>query len=391
MAKKRDDGQYDIPKMSLTGDQDMVGSPIDEEGQLLWEAAQEEGDEVMLPPTVSTYSHRTSYVPPPPDQKMLKRDLVEALENALQSLEACEKALQTEEEPTQGFYEIQGLQVLDTTTLAIRAARLYYALHTNPKRLNAIRPDQQIRKELYDVLEVLKKCAGRNFAGGFREDERLAVLVWVSEVGMIIDQEAKLEEKERKERNNWLWLDDARWPANTEKQRELAFLDWLLREASDCLPPPLEPSGAQQSEFFRSLSDGRRLIRMHNAAVKRSKKQFGQIDKFHDDIAKPYRRADNVRYWLKAAELRWELKLKLDVMAVVNGQAESPAWVIFEDTVLQWSKSVRTELTKDWNGDEERRLHMRAKSLALASPFSSPSKPRRKNSGASSRLPVEEE
>jgi len=366
MAKKKDNGEYDLPKLGTGG---VVDSPIDEEGQLLWEAAQEDGEEVMLPPTVSTYSHRSHYVPPPPDQKTLKRELVEALENALHAVEACERmAKDATETPTPGFHELQGLQVLDTTTLAIRAARLYYTLHPNPDRLNAVRSDQELRKELYSVLDVLKKCAARHFAGGFREDERLAVLVWVSEVGMMIDQEAKLEEADRKERKDWHWMDDAKW-IDKEQERDRNFLTFLLH--GSC-PPPGGEDDADDAVFFRKFADGKDLIHMHNAAVKKSKRQFGGIESFHEDVAKPYRRADNLRYWLKAAELRFELKLQLNVMAVANVQEDDHVWASFETAVRQWSQVVRAELTKDWNGEEDRKLHARARSLALATPSGSP-------------------
>ncbi|ETI28040.1 hypothetical protein G647_00489 [Cladophialophora carrionii CBS 160.54] len=371
MAKKKQNGEYDIPKSSLSVDQDLVESPVDDEAQALWEASQEDGADLMLPPTVSTYSHRSTFVAPPPDQKTMKKELVEALENALQAVESCER-LSTEgaDDQAQGFYEIQGLHVLDTTTQAIRAARLYYTLHPNPQKLNSIRSDQELRKDLYSVLDVLKKCASRNFAGGFREDERLAVLVWVSDVGMMIDREAKMEEAERTERKDWHWMDDSKW-VGRERERDVNLLKFLL-EGTGQSPPAERPE--ETPEFFRNLADGRDLVKMHNAAVKRSKRQFDFIKTFHEDVAKPYRRADNLRFWLKAAELRWELKLQLDVMAVANQVENNATWSSFEDVVRQWSRGVRAELTKDWNGEEERRLHARARSLAMASPLSSPAR-----------------
>lgn len=376
MAKKKQNGEYDIPKLALGANEDMVESPIEDEVQALWDAAQEDGVDVMLPPTVSTYSHRSTYVAPPPDQKTMKKELVEALENALQAVESCESASsESSEAESQGFYEIQGLHVLDTTTQAIRAARLYYTLHPNPQKLNSIKSDQELRKDLYSVLDVLKKCASRNFAGGFREDERLAVLVWVSDVGMMIDQEAKMEEAEKTERKDWHWMDDSKW-VDRDSERDVNFLKFLLEGVGQ---KPSFEKPAEEPEFFRNLADGRDLVNMHNAAVKRSKRQFDFIKTYHEDVVKPYRRADNIRYWLKAAELRWELKLQLDVMAVATPIDNETTWSSFEEVVRQWSRGVRAELSKDWNGEEERKLHARARSLAMASPLSSPA---RRNSPA---------
>ena len=387
MAKKKQNGEYDIPKLSLSDSSEVVDSPIDEEGQMMWEAVQEDGDAIMLPPTVSTYSHRPQHVLPPPDQKSLKKDLVDALENALHALESCEKANATEASPTQGFYELQGLQILDTATLAIRAARLYYTLHPHPRRLNSIRSDQKLRKELHSVLDVLKKCAARNFAGGFREDERLAVLIWVSEVGMMIDQEAKLEEAEKNERRDWHWMDDQRWRDNEDGQ-DLDFLKWLLRRIGSDVSLQDSPS---LSDLTRRFSDGQALDRMHNAAVKESKRQFELIEKTHEDIAKPYRRADNIRYWSKASERRWETFLKFDVMGVANLKEDEAVWKGFEKAIRTWARAVRAELTKDWNGEEERKLHARARSLALASPLGSPSKNKSTPASSTASLLLEEE
>ena len=380
LAKKKQNGEYDIPRLSLRESQ--TESPTDEEVQMMWEAAQEDGDEVMLPPTVSTYSHRPNYVPPPPDHETLKRELVEALENALQALESCESPPgEPRQTPNEGFYQIQGLHILDTVTLAIRAARLYYTQHPSPRRLHSIRPDQQLRKELHEVLDILRKCASRNFAGGLREDERLMVLVWVSDVGMMIDREAKLQEQERNERKDWQWMDDSRWVGN-EHARDISFLHFLIRKAKAGAQKHEIPQGLQ---FLKTLADGRDLIAMHNAAVRESKRHFELISSFHSDVGKPYRRADNLRYFIKAAERRFEIKVKFDVMAVANLREEEAAWRGFENALLDWSKGVRAELTRDWNGDEERRLHARAKSLALASSHASPS---RKSKAASESSPV---
>jgi hypothetical protein len=393
LAKKKETGEYDIPRLSLgSSGGEIVDSPIEEEAQLLWEAAQEDGHDVMLPPTVSTYSHKPIYVPPPPDQKTLKKDLVDALENALHALEACDRDLGPGETSTQGFHEIQGLHILDTTTLAIRAARIYYTSHPNATRLNSIRSDQQIRKDLYGVMDVLKKVAGRNFAGGLHEGERLAILIWVSEVGMMIDQEAKMEEAEKNERENWHWMDNSRWDGK-EIDREISFLEFLSDKSSSILEAPsTQDSTPATSDFFQTLADGRKLCQMHNTAVQRSKKQFGQIKVWHEDVAKPYRRADNLRYWLKAAEIRWEIKLKLDVMKLVSATEHSDIQGTFQDVVLQWSREVREELSKDWNGEEERKLHARAKSLgarslAMSSPHASP--PKKNASVSSVAVPVD--
>lgn len=395
LAKKKQNGEYDLPvpsRVSLSrtcsdAGSSVMESPIEEEGALLWDAAQEDGEDVMLPPTVSTYAHRTHHLPPPPDQKTLKKDLVDALENAVHALEetASEDTHEGSEHEAQGLYEIQGLHILDTTTLAIRAARLYYTLHPNPIILSSIRPDVQIRKDLVAVLDVLKKWASRKFAGGLHEDERLSILVWVSEVGMMIDKEARIEEAERQEREGWQWMDASLW-SGKDKEREICFLESLLQAGSNKpaelkLPPwtEIDVGADEPTPWLKEFLDGRAAVKMHNAAVKRSKRHFGEIKTWHEDVAKPYRRADNLRFWIKAAEIRWEIKLSVNVMDVANSVKQADLWHQFERVVLQWSKCVREEIIRDWRNDEDRKLHARAKSLALASPTGSPTKSKNLN------------
>ena len=373
MATKDQNGENDRSTPTLHGPA-ALDSPVEEEGQLGWEAAQEEGGDIMLPPTVSTYSDRTQRLQPLPDHGSLKKNLVDALESALHALEDVSWHSTTSEGtgPTEGCDEIYGLHILDITTFAIRAARMYYIMHPNPARLNQVKPDYQVRRDLISVLDVLKRWAARKFAGGLHEDERVDLLVWISEVGMMIDQETRLEDSERRERDRLEWMNGATW-AGREKERETNFLSSLLYssfgEVNPSLPEHTHVSQEQtQTKFLNALADGRKLIQMHNEAVKRSRKQFGQIGPHHTDVDKPYRRAENLRFWIKAAQLRWEVKLDVNVMGVVSRSRDHVIWSSFDEAVMKWSKTVREELTRDWKSEEERKLHARAKSLALAGP-----------------------
>jgi hypothetical protein len=84
-------------------------------------------------------------------------------------------------------------------------------------------------------------------------------------------------------------------------------------------------------------------------AVRRSRRRFGAIPAWHTDTQKPYRAADNLRYWLKAAELRWETSLKVDALAVVYG-TEPKVWEQFEDAVRLWCRRVREEISGEVRG-----------------------------------------
>ncbi|KAE8354657.1 hypothetical protein BDV28DRAFT_130432 [Aspergillus coremiiformis] len=366
----------DIPKLLLTPNarfiEDLTASPTDESADPIEEDFDEH--EVMLPPTVSTYSVKTFHLPPPPDLLALRKDLLDALDDAGKSMET----IGSQKEPPRnmkpprinvdelpdlgdltskmvagvvplGWHELQGMRILDVVTLAIRAARIYYTAHERPERLASIKSEREIRQELFDMLEVLKRWASRNFTGGLRDDERSSIMSWMGNVRSMLAQEVRMEEAEAQERQGWAWA-NCDW-AGKKRAREESFLCSLLE--TDSLPTWTSPDGQTLPtpvlEWFR---DGRGLVQIHNQAVKKSKRPFCEIKSFHVDVAKPYRCADNIRYWIKAAEIRWEVKLEMDVMGVVHGDSDE-AWRKFDTALLTWCKAVREELMRDWRDPDQ--------------------------------------
>ncbi|OJJ48004.1 hypothetical protein ASPZODRAFT_151408 [Penicilliopsis zonata CBS 506.65] len=379
-----------VPRLLLTPNSRFIEEDGEDNGELLVESPTDEGGlepdcdsdgyEVMLPPTVSTYSIKTHYIPPPPDLRSLRRDLLTALRRAETELEEMDGRTgpspdlkpprislspddlpETEEDALrqsaavaaaaaastpQGWQEIQGMKILDVVTLAIRAARIYYTAHERPDRLALIKSERDIRQELFNVLEVLKRWAARGFTSGMRADEHDAITGWMADVRGLLARDAQLEEDEVRERESWVWATDE-WEGR-ELEREASFLSSLLEPDQPPLPAwePVEGRPVPTTLLER-LRDGRDLVRMHNIAVKKSKRPFGEIKTFHTDVAKPYRCADNLRFWLKASEIRWETKLDMDVMGVVYG-ASDEAWRRFDAALLTWCRAVREELVRDW-------------------------------------------
>ncbi|KAL2856009.1 hypothetical protein BJY01DRAFT_187161 [Aspergillus pseudoustus] len=374
---KKNKSADEVPQLLLTPNarfaDDLTLSPTEADPTQVGEEGFVDDGEVMLPPTVSTYSIKTHYIPPPPDLLQLRRDLLNAIWKAQKEIDSVSQdelspeslppridlppdANTESEDDSQrqadlaaarkGWDEIQGMRILDVVTLAIRAAKIYYTTHEYPERLASIKSEREIRQELFSVLEVLKRWAGRNFEGGLQEDERIAVQGWMSDVRDMLSREAQLEDAEVKERAGWVWI-EGDWTGR-ERQREEAFLTSLIGPESP-LPAWTAPDnndGSPPSAFLERLRDGRDLVRLHNLGVKKSKRPFGEIKSFHEDVAKPYRRADNLRYWIKAAELRWETKLEMDVMGVVYGSSDD-AWHRFDKAILAWCKAVREELSQD--------------------------------------------
>jgi len=311
----------------------------------------------MLPPTVSTYKLKPSYTEPLPDLPVLRRELKEALQDACKVLEEAQNHTPSPpatpspsgEDVHAGYYEVQGLQLLDIMTLAIRAAKNYYTAHSDHAKLYAIKSEKDLRADLYQVLDVLKRMASRNFRGGMRVLELASFLAWIESIDSLLKQEMQIEQREAAERESWVWR-EGDW-SGKEREREFLFLKSFDPCSSEPLPEwpeaatSAEDSNVQiPSDFLVALQDGQRLIRLHNALVARSKRKFGEIKSWHTDVAKPYRRAENLRYWAKAAELRFDIRLGLPVQEVVHGEA----WQAFDEAVLKWSRKVREELLEEW-------------------------------------------
>ena len=312
----------------------------------------------MLPPTVSTYKQKPSYTEPLPDMPVLRRELKEALQDACKVLEETQKneppsestPESQEANQSNGFHEVQGLHLLDIITLAIRAAKNYYTAHSNPQRLYAFRTEKDIRADLYKVLDVLKRMASRNFSGGIRMAELTEILLWIESIDQLLKKEERLEQQETEEREKWVWR-EGDWTGK-EREREWLFLKTCDTDVDSVLPqweertPDSEPE--QPTAFLQALADGQRLVKLHNAFVARSKRKFGEITNWHADVAKPYRRAENLRFWIKAAELRWEIKISVPVTEIVNASQDGEAWRAFDEAVLKWCRGVREELTEEW-------------------------------------------
>lgn len=326
-----------------------------------------EDDHLNLPPTASTYKQKPTYIPPPPNLPVLRHELREALEDArrlLADIQADEdersshshsqdSAENKSSEPhhLQGWYEIQGLQVLDLVTLAIRAAKNFYTSHEQPRRLYSIQSERKIRSDLFDVLETLKKLAGRNFAGGIRKAERDKISSWGSGIEQLVLKDENLESQEYEQRQRWPWLNDE-W-CGREREREWCFLK-SFDLAPNSLPPWSPPSDTDShpSSFLASMQNGLRLVSLHNEMVKSSRRQFELIKNFHTDTGKPYRRAENLRYWIKAAQLRWDVRLDVDVHGVVHSTGAA-AWQRFDEALLRWCRTVREEITNEWQEHQE--------------------------------------
>ena len=336
---------------------EIMSSPTEE-----YDLSQDWDEPIMLPPTVSTYSHKTHFIAPPPDVETMRENLKKAL---LDVTEALSQGLSRDEESStelveveddscsssepqsnQGWHELQGMHMLDVVTLAIRAAKIYYTMHEYPRRLAIIKSERQIREELLEILDVLKRMGARQFMGGIKREEIRAIEDWVQNVKDLLAREQAIEEQETRDRNSWKWL-EGNW-AVADRERERLFMNTFLEPGRE-LPEWPSPSDTNPipSPFLEALRNGLLLVKLHNTILKKTRRHFGEIKTYHTDTAKPYRTAENLRFWIKAAEIRWEVKLQVNVMGVVYGSSND-AWKGFDVAILAWCQVVREELTKEW-------------------------------------------
>ncbi|KAK3372500.1 hypothetical protein B0H63DRAFT_299048 [Podospora didyma] len=366
---------------STLGPGSIVESPIEEhypghQDEEYFSDDFDEPDPHMLPPTASTYNSREKPLPKPPSITKLKSDLSSSLDTAANALNEARgsKGGPSAESPSRptnspqsgspspaagpGWHEIQGMHILDVMTLAIRAAKIYYTSHDRPDRLDAIKSEKELRGELLSVMDVLKRMATRGFVGGMRDDEFRTMDAWIAGLCALLAAEDAMEAREAAERASWTWLHPAKWEGR-EFACEEAFMRSMLEGSADPvesmtpLPTwtPIDRSKplteqALPTTFLAALQNGLRLVQLHNCAVRKSRRRFGAIPTFHTDTQKPYRAADNLRYWIKAAELRWEVLLKADALGLQYNTSPS-LWLDFEDAVLQWCRKVREEITSE--------------------------------------------
>ncbi|KAK4205351.1 hypothetical protein QBC40DRAFT_302991 [Triangularia verruculosa] len=296
----------------------LAESPTDENNseELYSEDEYDEEDLNMPPPTTSTYIHREKHVPKPPTIAELRSELTSALDTAKRSLkEAKDAKVPPDDSPKisihltddQGFdsrarsgstrstrsnrsnlgwFEIQGMHILDVMTLAIRAAKIYYTSHDRPDRLDSIKSEKEIRSSLLSVMDILKRMATRGFSGGMRDDEFRTMNEWISGLHDMLAAEAKIEAAEAAEREGWTWLRDEGWEGR-EIQREEAFMQSMFHGSKDPVENmPVVPKWvpidrtkplAEQTlptPFLAALSNGQRLVQLHNCAVRKSRRRF---------------------------------------------------------------------------------------------------------------------
>lgn len=168
----------------------------------------------MLPPTTSTYNPQTKSIPPTPDPSVLRERLRSALSATrvawVQSPVVPQKTggqesgdNSSEIELPPGFNELQGTQLVELATSAIRAAKAYY-ITTDSSLLLSTKDDKTLREKFLAILDILKSMAQRKFEGGVKAEEKDSVVSWIGSVEESLSAEEKAIFDMRKKGREWL-------------------------------------------------------------------------------------------------------------------------------------------------------------------------------------------
>ena len=104
------------------------------------------------------------------------------------------------------------------------------------------------------------------------------------------------------------------------------------------LPPPTS------RQFLDTLRTGTRLCLIHNSLTHFSLRPFGLITRFHTDTSVQYRVTDNLRYFAKAAQIRWDIHLDWDVEEI--WRATLPGDEMKKRQLAKWCDFIIHEITK---------------------------------------------
>jgi hypothetical protein len=106
--------------------------------------------------------------------------------------------------------------------------------------------------------------------------------------------------------------------------------------------PILQPPSTK--EFFETIRTGTKLCLIHNTLTHFSLRPFGLITRFHTDTSVRYRVTDNLRYFSKAAQIRWEIQLDWDVEEIWRATPKGDE--MLKEQLAKWCDALINEMIK---------------------------------------------
>jgi len=231
--------------------------------------------------------------------------------------------------------EQRAIDLITFATCAIRSARAY-----STQSIPNIMPDEEkaIRTKTVDCLGVLRRIAERDGKGGATPEESNIILAWVHQLQDFLRKTD--EETEEKLQTSLTWI-QGDW-RDRELDRYHLFLLYF-----DPSPTPI-PSPSDLSAFLDALRPGLRLCLIHNACTRRSRRPFGYISRHHLDTKIRYRATENLSYWRKAIEERWDIEAdNFSVREIIEETTTGDEMLLH--TVKRWCQVVINEISGDLN------------------------------------------
>ena len=233
------------------------------------------------------------------------------------------------------------MEVVESATLTIRLAQRYRA----QIRHEDWEDEKKLRRDAFEVLSILRGIAER--AGrDVGEEEKLVVRKWCKDV------RARIERDDEVRRQMWeravSWMDGEwegkEWGNPRPTLTIILTLEryHLLLSQFDTSEPPL-PAPTTDS-FLHTLRTGTKLCIIHNAITHFSLRPFGLITRFHTDTSVRYRVTDNLRYFAKAAQIRWDIQLDWDVEEIWHATPLGDE--MLQRELGKWCEFIINEMTK---------------------------------------------
>jgi hypothetical protein len=231
-----------------------------------------------------------------------------------------------------------GIDVVDNATATIRLAQRY----RTQIRHEDWDDEKRLRRDAVDVLVVLRRIAEQQTTDITAEEKEI-VGTWCKGVRIRVEQDDEARRGIWEQASSWMdgtW--DHKWGKSASKlltaERYHLFLTQFDRSE------PQLPSSSSWDKFLAVLRTGTKLCIIHNALAHFSLRPFGLITRFHTDTSVRYRVTDNLRYFAKAAEIRWEVNIEWDVEEIWRATPEGVDMLKRE--LGKWCESVINEMTK---------------------------------------------
>jgi hypothetical protein len=88
---------------------------------------------------------------------------------------------------------------------------------------------------------------------------------------------------------------------------------------------------------------------LHNTVTQFSLRPFGLITRFHTDTSVQYRVTDNLKYFAKAAQIRWDIQIEWDVEEI--WRASSRGDEMLQRELAKWCAVIINEMTQIYHDE----------------------------------------